>query len=61
LPIEHGVTLKVEKVPETNEPEAWVNFNKRLNDLTDQGYIIINATNTYIILRKAHTATRREE
>jgi len=61
LPLEHGKTLQVEKVPETNESGAWANFNKRLNDLTDQGYKITHATNAYIIFRKAHAATRREE
>ena len=61
MPLEHGKTLQVEKVPETNESEAWVTFNRRLNDLTDQGYKIIHTTNTYVILRRAHAATRREE
>ena len=61
MPLEPGKTLQIERVPQTNEAEAWVNFNKRLNDLADQGYKIINATNTYIILRKAYAATRRED
>ena len=61
MPLEHGKTLQVEKVPGTNEAEAWANFNKRLNDLANQGYRIIHATDTYIILRRGHAATRREE
>jgi hypothetical protein len=61
LPLEPAKTLQIEKVPETNEAEAWAKFNKRLNDLTNQGYRIIQATDTYILLRKTRAATRREE
>jgi len=53
--------IQIEKVPETNEAEAWVNFNKRLNDLANQGYEIMHATDTYILLRRARAAIRREE
>ena len=60
MPLEHGKTIQVEKVPETNEAEAWVNFNKRLNDLANQGYRILHATDTYILLKRARAATRRE-
>jgi hypothetical protein len=38
LPLEHEKSIQVEKVPVTNEAEAWINFNKGLNDLADQGY-----------------------
>jgi hypothetical protein len=48
-------------VPETNEAEAWANFNKRLNDLANQGYRIIHATDTYILLRREVAAVRKEE
>jgi hypothetical protein len=48
-------------VPETNEAEAWANFNKRLNDLANQGYRIVDTTDRYIILRKPRVALRREE
>jgi hypothetical protein len=61
LPLKSAKTLQIEKVPETNEAEAWANFNKRLNDLANQGYRIIRATDTYILLRRARVATRREE
>jgi len=61
LPLENAKSIQIEKVPETNEEEAWANFNKRLNDLANQGYRIIHATNTYILLRKTRPATRREE
>lgn len=62
MPLEHAKTIQIEKVPETNEAEAWTNFNKRLNDLANQGYRIIHATNTYILLlRRARPALRREE
>ena len=54
-------TIQIEKVPETSEAEAWANFNKRLNDLANQGYRITHATNTYIIWRRARPALRREE
>ena len=60
MSLEPGKPIQVEKVPETNEAEAWVNFNKRLNDLANQGYRIIHASDTYILLRRAHVATRRE-
>jgi hypothetical protein len=54
-------TIQIEKVPETDEVEAWVKFNKRLNDLANQGYQIMHATDTYILLRREYAATRREE
>ena len=61
LPLEPGKTIRIEKVPETSEGEAWANFNKRLNDLANQGYRIMHATDTYILLRRTRSATRREE
>jgi hypothetical protein len=61
LPLEHVKAIQIEKVPETSEAEAWANFNKRLNDLANQGYRIIHATDTYILLRRTRSATRREE
>ncbi len=61
MPSEPAKTIQIEKVPETDEAKVWANFNKRLNDLANQGYRIINATDTYILLRKEHAATRREE
>jgi hypothetical protein len=61
LPLERAKTLQIEKVPETNKAEAWANFNKRLNDLANQGYRIIHVTDTYIILRREVAAVRKEE
>jgi hypothetical protein len=61
LPLKPAETIQIEKVPETNEVEAWANFNKRLNNLANQGYRIMHATDTYILLRRARPATRREE
>jgi len=52
LPLEHAKTIQIEKVPETNEAEAWANFNERLNDLANQGYRIIHVTDTYISIEK---------
>lgn len=49
MPQEPGKTLQVERVPQINEAEAWVNFNKELNDLANQRYQILHATNTYIL------------
>jgi len=54
-------TIQIEKVPETSDAETWANFNKRLNDLANQGYKITHATNTYILLRRELAAIRREE
>jgi hypothetical protein len=61
LPLEPVKTLQIEKVPETSDAEAWADFNKRLNELANQGYRIVRATDTYILLRRALAATRREE
>jgi hypothetical protein len=61
LPSEPAKTIQIEKVPETDEAKAWADFNKRLNDLANQGYRIAHTTDTYILLRKEHFATRREE
>ena len=61
MPSEFAKTIQIEKVPETSETETWANFNKRLNDLANQGYRITHTTDTYILLRREHPATRREE
>jgi hypothetical protein len=61
LPSKPATTIQIEKVPETSEAEIWANFNKRLNDLVNQGYTIAHVTNTYILLRRTRTATRMEE
>lgn len=61
MPLEPAKTMRIEKVPETSEAEAWENFNKRLNDLVNLGYTIAHATNTYILFRRTRAATRREE
>ena len=54
-------TIQIEKVPETGDAETWANFNKRLNDLANQGYNVSCATDTYILLRRKPVAIRREE
>jgi len=54
-------TLQIEKVPETGDAETWANFNKRLNDLANQGYDVSYATDTYILLSRKLAAIRREE
>ena len=54
-------TLQIEKVPETGDAEAWEKFNERLNDLTNHGYNVSCATETYILLSKKAAAIRREE
>jgi hypothetical protein len=61
LSLEPAKTIQVERVPETNEARAWADFNKRLNDLANQGYTIAHTTDTYILLRRTGAATRREE
>ena len=61
MPLEPAKTIQIEKVPETSEAETWANFNKRLNDLVNQGYTIAHAKNAYILLRRTRVATRREE
>lgn len=61
MPSEPAKTIQIEKVPETNEAKAWADFNKRLNELANQGYRITHTTDTYILLRREHPATRREE
>jgi len=54
-------TIQVEKVPETSDAETWAKFNERLNDLANQGYKVLQATDTYILLRRKTAAIRREE
>ena len=54
-------TLQIEKLPETSDAETWAKFNERLNDLADQGYIVLRATETYILLSRKTAAIRREE
>ena len=54
-------TIQIEKVPETGDAETWANFNKRLNDLANQGFTVSCATDTYILLSRKAAAIRREE
>jgi len=54
-------TLQIEKVPETSDEETWTKFNKRLNDLENQGYTVSFTTDTYILLSRKPAALRREE
>jgi hypothetical protein len=54
-------TLQIEKLPETNDVDIWAKFNDRLNELANQGYTVLRATETYIILSRKANAIRREE
>ena len=54
-------TLQIEKLPGTSDAGTWAKFNERLNDLTNQGYTVLRATDTYILLRRKTDAIRREE
>jgi len=54
-------TLQIERLPVTSDAETWAKFNERLNDLANQGYTILRATETYIILSRKTAAIRREE
>ncbi len=54
-------TIQIEKVPETGDVETWANFNRRLNDLANQGYNVSCTTDTYILLSRKPVAVRREE
>jgi len=54
-------TIQIEKVLETGDAETWAKFNKRVNDLADQGYKVSCATDTYILLSRKAAAIRREE
>jgi len=60
LPLEPK-NIQIEKVPETSDAETWAKFNKRLNDLTNQGYTVSYTTDTYILLSRKPAAIRREE
>jgi len=51
----------MEKVPETGDAETWAKFNKRLNDLANQGYHVSCAIDIYILLSRKPAAIRREE
>ena len=54
-------TIQIEKVPETGDAETWEKFNKRLNDLENQGYTVSCTTDTYILLSRKSAAIRRED
>ena len=54
-------TLQIEKLPETSDVETWAEFNEKLNDLANQGYTVLHATNTYILMARKTAAIRREE
>ena len=53
--------LQIERLPETSDAEAWVKFNERLNDLSNQGYKVLRATDTYILFSKKIASIRRED
>jgi hypothetical protein len=53
--------LQIERLPETSDAETWTKFNKRLNDLANQGYKVLHATDTYILLSRKIASIRREE
>jgi hypothetical protein len=61
MPLEPVKIMQIEKVPETSDVETWVKFNERLNDLANQGYKVLCATDTYILLSRKIAAIRREE
>ena len=54
-------TIQIERVPETCDAETWAKFNERLNDLANQGYKVLRATDAYILLSKKIASIRREE
>ena len=54
-------TIHIERVPEMGDAGTWEKFNKRLNDLVNQGYTISVATDSYILLTMKVLAIRREE
>ena len=53
--------LQIEKLPETSDAGAWAEFNERLNELAYQGYTVLRATGTYILMTRKAAAIRREE
>jgi len=53
--------IQIERVPETSDAETWAKFNERLNVLAGQGYTILRATETYILLWRKTASIRREE
>ena len=53
--------LQIEKLPETSDTETWAKFNDRLNELANQGYKVLRATDTYILLSRKIASIRREE
>ena len=54
-------TIHIEKVPEMGDAGSWQEFDKRLNDLANQGYRVSYATDTYILLTRKALAIRREQ
>jgi len=60
LPLKPKI-LQIEKVPEISDEETWAKFNKRLNDLANQGYTVSCTTDTYILLSRKSAAIRRED
>jgi len=53
--------IQIERVPETSDAETWAKFNERLNVLAGQGYTVLRATETYILLCRKRVSIRREE
>ena len=53
--------IQIERVPETSDTESLAKFNERLNVLAGQGYTVLRATETYILLCRKTASIRREE
>ena len=60
MPLKYN-TIQIEKVPRMDDTGTWQKFNKKLNDLANQGYTVSYATDMYILLTRKTLAIRREQ
>ncbi len=44
--------VKIERVPETDRVRDWGYFEKRINDLMENGYAIIGTNPKYVTLQR---------
>jgi len=52
MPLEYAEIFHIEKTPETNNADEWQLIENKLNELANNGYEIVQASATYILLKK---------
>lgn len=52
------LSVKIQRVPETDRVKDWEYFEKRINDLIGNGYTIIGTNAKYVTLQRKETTKK---